>query len=78
MDGRFESDACSLLRKPDFLFRNTINKDAEVMLDDSYKWLRRLGECHFFLPNKDDIFSVIHSVDVRSLTDGVRFDRGPI
>ena len=37
IDRRFESDAHTLLRKPDFLFEDSVDEDAEVMYDDSYK-----------------------------------------
>ena len=57
-DGRLESDACSLLKRTDFLFGDSIYEDAEVMLDGRYKWLRRLGERRFFLPNMKKIFSL--------------------
>ena len=49
MDGRLESEARSLFKKLDFLF-------AELMLDGSYKWLRRLGERRFFLPDMERMF----------------------
>jgi len=32
-DERFESNGCTLLRKPDFLFRDSVNEDVEVMYD---------------------------------------------
>jgi len=34
-DGRLESEARSLLKKPNFLFEDSIDEDAEVMLDNS-------------------------------------------
>ena len=36
-DGRFELDVRTLLIRSDFLFGDSINEDAEVMLDSSYK-----------------------------------------
>ena len=61
-DGRSES--ITLLRKPDFLFRDSVKENAKVMYDGNYKWLRRLGEQRFFLPDMERMFSVIHSIDV--------------
>ena len=57
-DERFESDTRLLLRKPDFLFGDSINEDAEVILDGSYKWLRQLGERRFFLSDMEMMFSL--------------------
>ena len=42
-DGGLESETNSLFKKSDFLFRDSIDEDVEVMLDGSYKWLYRLG-----------------------------------
>jgi len=42
-----------LLRKPYFLFGHSINEDWEVLLDNSYKWLCRLGKRRFFLPDME-------------------------
>ena len=47
-----------MLRKPNFLFGDSVNEDAEVMYDGSYKWLRQLGERHFFLPDMERMFSL--------------------
>ena len=41
-DGHFESNACTMLKKPDFLFGDFINQDAAVIYDGNYKWLRLL------------------------------------
>ena len=57
-DGRFESNARTSLRKPDFLFGNSVDEDAEVMYNGSYKWLRWLGERCFFLPDMERMFSL--------------------
>ena len=58
-DGRLESEAHSLLKKTDFLFGDSINEDAEVMLDDNYKWLCWFGEHRFFLPDIERMFSLL-------------------
>ena len=47
-----------MLRKLTFLFEDFVNEDAEVMYDGSYKWLRRLRERCFFLPDMERIFSL--------------------
>ena len=57
-DGRLESEARSLLKKPDFLFGDSIDEDVEVMLNGSYKCLLQLGECRFFLPDMERMFSL--------------------
>ena len=57
-DKRFELNAHMLLRKLDFLFKDFVNNDAEVMYDGSYKWLRRLKDCRFFLPDMERMFSL--------------------
>jgi len=36
-DGRFESDSQRLLRKPQFIFEDTIDKDEEILFDRHYK-----------------------------------------
>jgi len=57
-DGRLESEARILLKSFGLFIRRVINEDAEVMLDDSYKWLRWLGEHRFFLPDMERMFSL--------------------
>jgi len=57
-NGRFESNACTLLRKLNFLFRDSVDKDAEMMYDGNYKWLHQLGERRFFLPIMERMFSL--------------------
>jgi len=70
-DGRFELDARSLLKKLDFLFEDSINEDVEVMLNDSYKWLRQLEECRFFHPDMKRMFSLssIQSMSLHRLIE---------
>ena len=36
-DGRFESDSCALLRKPDFFFSDSIEEDEAALYDGDYK-----------------------------------------
>jgi len=36
-DGKFESGSHALLRKLDFFFGDSINKDEEVLYNDNYK-----------------------------------------
>ena len=47
-----------IAKKTDFLFGDSVDKDAEVMYDSGYKWLHRLGECRFFLPGMERMFSL--------------------
>ena len=63
-DGRLELEALSLLKKPEFLFRYSIDEDVEVMLDDSYKWLRQLGERRFFISDMKRMFSFVGCLKV--------------
>ena len=72
-DGRLESEARSLLKKPDFLFGDSINEDVGVMLDGSYKWLHRLGKRHFFLPDMERMFS-LSSIQALSLHRSMEWD----
>ena len=46
------------MKKPNFLVGDSINEDAAVMLDGSYKWLHRLGELRFFLSHMERMFSL--------------------
>ena len=72
-DGRLESNARTLLRKPNFLFVDSINEDAEVMLYDSYKWLCQLEECRFFLSDMERMFS-FSSIQLMSLPRSMECD----
>ena len=49
-DSRFESDSHALLRKPDFLFDDSIEEDEAILIlyDGDYKWLRQIGNRRFF------------------------------
>jgi len=38
-DGQFESDSCTLLRKPAFFFGDLIKEDEAALYDRNYKWL---------------------------------------
>ena len=42
-DRRFESTDCRLLRKPVFLFGDSIEENEEVLFDGNYKWLHQIG-----------------------------------
>ena len=55
LDGRFESNY-RLFKKPVFLAGDAIKKNEEVLFDGNYKWLRQIGERHFFLPNMEWMF----------------------
>jgi len=49
-DGRFESTNRRLHKNPVFFFGDAIEENEEVLFDRNYKWLRQIGECHFFPP----------------------------
>ena len=70
-DGQFESDSCTLLRKPDFFFGDSIDEDEKVLYDDNYKWLRQIRNQRFFLPNMKHMFplSYLQHMFVRRLID---------
>jgi len=48
-DGRFESDSCTLLRKPDFFFGDSSDEDVEVLYD--IQMASQIKNRRFFLPN---------------------------
>ena len=50
-DGKFESDDKTLMRKPIFLFGDSINADESPLIDGNYRWLRKIGNRFLFLPN---------------------------
>ena len=50
-DGRFELDSRALMKKPDFFFGDSIEKDEAALYDGNYKWLRKIGNRRFFLSN---------------------------
>ena len=62
-----------MVEKPDFLFGDSINEDAEAMLDGSYKWLYRLRERHFFLPDMERMFS-LSFIQLMSLHRSMEWD----
>jgi len=70
-NGQFESDACTLLRKPHFLLRDSIKEDEEILYDNNYKWLRQIGNWRFFLPNMEQMFPLLYlqSMYIRRLMD---------
>ena len=41
-DSRFESDHRGLLRKPEFLFGDSIKEDEEDLYNRKYKYLRQI------------------------------------
>jgi len=55
-DGRFESDSHALLRKPDFFFGDSIEKDEAVLYDGDYKLLHQISNRRFFLPNMEQMY----------------------
>jgi len=55
-DGRLESEARTLLRKPNFFFRDSIKENDEDVYDGHYKWLRQIGRGRFFLPGMERMF----------------------
>jgi len=61
------------------LFGDSIDEDVEVILDGSYKWLRRLGEHHFFHPRHGkDVLLIVHPATIALSIDGVGPNRGTI
>ena len=43
-DALFETDSCTPLRKPVFLFGDAINEDDRILHDGDYKWLCLIGD----------------------------------
>ena len=53
-----------------FLFGEVIGENEEVLFDGSYKWLRQIGERHFFLPNMERMFlSYLQSMSLPQYMD---------
>ena len=50
-NGRFESDTCIVLKKPNFFFGDATIEEHRVLYDGDYKWLHQIGDMRFFLPN---------------------------
>ena len=59
-DGQFKSDSRALLRKPNFLFSDSIEEDEAVLYDRDYKWLRQIGNRRFFLPNMKRMYPLTY------------------
>ena len=57
-DGLFEMDSRTPLRKPAFLFGDSIDEDDRILHDEDYKWLRQIGDRRFFLPNMERMYSL--------------------
>ena len=49
-DGNFESDDMTLMRKPVFLFGDSIDADESPLIFGKYRWLRKIGDIFLFLP----------------------------
>ena len=58
-NGRLESDDQRILRNPEFLFGDSIELDDKDLYDVKYKWLRRIGNRWFFLPNIEGMFPLL-------------------
>ena len=59
-DGQFESDSYTLLRKPGFFFGDSIEEDDVARYDGNYKWLCRIGDRKFFLPNMERTYPLAY------------------
>ena len=55
-DRLFESDSRALLRKPGFFFGDAITEEDRILCDGDYKWLPRIGNRRFFLPNMERMY----------------------
>jgi len=71
-DGQFESDSCTLLRKPAFFFGDLIEEDETPLYDGNYKWLHRTGDRKFFLPNMEKTYHLayLQHMSVRQMMIG--------
>jgi len=63
-DGQFKSDSRGLLRKPNFLFSDSIKEDKAALYYGDYKWLRQIGNRRFFPPNVERISPGLSAVYV--------------
>ena len=70
-DGQFESDSRTLLRKPTFFFGDSIEEDETALYDGNYKWLRRIGNRKFFLPNMERTYPLpyLQHMSMRRIMD---------
>jgi len=59
-DGQFESDSRTLLRKPIFFFGDSVKEDEATLYDGNYKWLCRIGDRKFFLPNMERTYPLAY------------------
>jgi len=55
-NGLFESDSCALLKKPGFFFGDAITEDDRFLCNGDYKWLCRIGDRRFFIPNMERMY----------------------
>ena len=50
-DAKLEAADMSIMKKPAFLFGDSITVDDKQLHDGNYKWLRKIGDRFMFLPN---------------------------
>jgi len=70
-DGQFESDSLTLLRKPAVFFGDSIEEDETALYEGNYKWLHRIGDRKFFLPNMERTYPLayLQHMSVRQMMD---------
>jgi len=70
-DGKLESSKRESLRKPIYLFGDAMEADDNIVFDGNYKWLRKIGDRLFFLPNMAHMvpLSYLQSVSIRRQMD---------
>jgi len=78
IDGRFELGTRTLLRKPDFLFGDLINRDEEALNDGNSSGSVRSGSDASSCPTWKNVSFVVHSVSFSISTDGLGADQDAI
>lgn len=57
-DAKFETSKRKSLKKPAFLFGDAIEAEGVSFYDGNYKWLRKIEDRYFFLPNMEHMMSL--------------------
>ena len=50
-DAKLETSERKLMRKPIYIFGDVIDANDDKLFNGNYKWLRKIGDRFFFLPN---------------------------
>ena len=59
-DGRFEYEKRTLMKKPQFFYRDSIVDQDNEVFEGKYKWICKIGDQHLFLPDMDRMYPLIY------------------